>query len=33
MIFNNKKIEILQKLFLMHIIFFERIHGPPKNGD
>jgi len=33
MVFDNKETQILQKIFLMHIILFERIHAPPKNGD
>jgi len=28
MVFNNKKIRIFQKTFLVHIILFERIYGP-----
>jgi hypothetical protein len=31
MVFDNKKIQILQKLILVHIIIFIMIYGPPKS--
>jgi hypothetical protein len=31
MVFNNKKIQILQKLILVHIILFIMIYGPSKS--
>jgi hypothetical protein len=33
MVFDNKRNQILENLFMLHITFFEKIYGPRKIKD